>query len=152
MTDLLEFVGKLRHLERELREATERATARTALTVKKTIQAGAPTRLRNVGRSGARLSVGYTTKSTTAGDPYAIVQARGPWPIIESDTPAHVIPRARVRGRRRVIVIPGVGVRAYAHHPGTKGKHPWAKGVEAAIPASPGIFQTETHRALTNVF
>lgn len=89
-------------------------------------------RLRGVGRNGAKVGVSYTVTGTTAR-----VRATGPFPLIESDTKAHRIPRERgKRARKRYAVIPGVGVRAFADHPGTKGKHPWKKGVAAAQPAA----------------
>jgi hypothetical protein len=64
--------------------------------------------------------------------------------LIESDTKAHDIPKARKRGRRRVVVIPGVGVRASAHHPGTHGRHPWRAGVQKSQAKIPAVLRKET--------
>lgn len=88
-------------------------------------------KLRGVGKRGAKIGVHYLVKDRTA-----FVKATGPFQFIEGDTQAHRMPRARktARAKKRVVVIPGVGVRAYANHPGTKGKHPWAKGVVASAP------------------
>jgi hypothetical protein len=113
---------------------------------KATIVAGSPSRLRGVGKRGARLSVRYTL-TKTADDPAALVFAVGPWQLIERDTRPHQIPRERrtrsFEGVYGHAVIPGGseapphgprGVRTRVHHPGTKGKKPWARGVEKATP------------------
>ena len=90
-------------------------------------------KLRGVGKNGAKIGVSFTVTGSTA-----LVKATGSaFPLIESNTKAHRIPREQGRrGRKRYAVIPGVGVRAFANHPGTKGKHPWRKGVIAARPAA----------------
>jgi hypothetical protein len=105
-------------------------------------------KLRGVGKRGAKVGVSFTVTGHTA-----IVKATGPFPLIESDTKAHRIPRERgARGRRRYAVIPGVGVRAFANHPGTKGKHPWAKGVAAAQPAAAKANQIALTQAMTKAY
>lgn len=87
---------------------------------------GGDLRLSGVGAKGAKLGVKYTVLGDSA-----VIQATGPAHLIERSTKAH---RIGPRKRRRGIVIPGVGVRAYAHHPGTAGKATWAKGRLAAWP------------------
>lgn len=121
--------AELRHLERNM-------VLVAAQTVKTSVQsqlaaAGVENgKLRGVGKKGAKVGVRYDI----LGDK-ALVRATGPFQLIERDTKAHRIPKVRgARARKRIVVIPGVGVRAWANHPGTKGKHPWAKGVAAAIP------------------
>lgn len=90
----------------------------------------------NVGKRGAKVGVRYDLRSDTE----AIVRMTGPAQLIERDTKAHRIPRGTVgQGRRqrantKRIVIPNVGVRMWAQHPGTKGKHPWEKGLQASLP------------------
>lgn len=89
-------------------------------------------KLRGVGKRGAKVGVSFAVTGRTA-----LVRATGPFPLIESDTKAHRIPRQRgPRARQRYVVIPGVGVRSFANHPGTKGKHPWEKGVLASAPVA----------------
>lgn len=96
-----------------------------------TLRIAAPRGQLNVGKRGARVGVRYDQPTPNT----ALVRMTGPAHLLESDTKPHRIPREKVgRGRARranskLISIPGVGVRAYANHPGTKGKHPWAKGV-----------------------
>jgi hypothetical protein len=128
---------------------------------KRTVVAGAPSRLRGVGKRGARLSVGYTV-STAGSSPAALVFARGPWQFIENDTAPHRIPRSSARKRKaRHAVVPGGaeggdhgkgGVRASVNHPGTRGKHPWAKGVARAAPQVAVMFQTRSVAVLRVVF
>jgi hypothetical protein len=72
--------------------------------------------------------------------------------LIESDTRPHRIPKQRRRGKSRVIAIPGVGVRAYAQHPGTKGKHPWRKGTAKALPKVPAVIAGEVRSAMAAKF
>jgi hypothetical protein len=85
----------------------------------------------------------------------ARISATGPLHLIERDTRAHYIPRAaqsslityrvtkggiratqkKRRGRagqQKVLKIPGIGFRRMVSHPGTKGKHPFEKGVAEA--------------------
>lgn len=153
MADTLpQFAAKIGALGTAVGKIPESATGKAALAAKKLIQAQAPDHLRNVGRrKTVKLGVGYTVRSSGAAAT-ALIAARGPWPIIEFDTPAHVIPKPRTRGAPRPIVIPGVGVRAYAHHPGTHGKHPFAKGAAAARVVAPKVYQTELALALTTIF
>lgn len=94
--------------------------------------AGAPSgKLRGVGKKGARIGV----RSDSIGTGSVLVRATGPIHFLESNTKPHRIPKEQGgRSRRRIVVIPGVGVRAFARHPGTRGKHPWAKGVVIATP------------------
>lgn len=101
-----------------------------------------------VGKNGAKIGVSFSVTGRTA-----LVKATGPFPLIESDTKAHRIPREQgKRGRKRYAVIPGVGVRAFADHPGTKGKHPWRKGVIAAQPAAERANGVALTQAMTRAF
>lgn len=136
------------------------ASARTYTTsIRSSIAAVAPSgRLRGVGkwnggnRPGAR--IGVTTKFRgSAQVAKAFVQATGPIQLIEKDTAAHDIPRTtgsrslrtptgRLSKRRestgvalsgrKILNIGGVPVMGPVHHPGTKGKHPFERGVNAA--------------------
>lgn len=133
-------------------EKVSSSTVRTsAIAIKTSIVEISPNRLRGVGKKGAKLGVRY--KITNTGETNnAVVAATGPWQFIEGDTRAHRIPRARTRGKRRVVVIPGVGIRAYADHPGTKGKHLFRKGAVAGMALAGRIQQAETAAALKAIF
>ena len=76
---------------------------------------------------GAKVGVSFTLTPHSA-----TVKATGPLPLLANPIPPHAIPK---KGRRRkVLAIPGIGVRASAQHPGTKGKDTWNRGREKAIP------------------
>lgn len=125
-----------------------KSTEAGAALMKRTILAGAPARLRNFGKNGSPLSVGYNVGHYEDGAK-ALVYARGKgWPIIERDTRPHPIPRlsgARsktlygpafggVNKRRKRPVVVGGHPYAQVFHPGTKGQHLFEHGVDKAIP------------------
>lgn len=150
-----QFAAKTARMGGELRTLERRAVQIAALAVKTSVTsqmvaAGVQNgRLRGVGKKGAKIGVRFDL----AGDK-ALVRATGPFQLIERDTKAHRIPK--VRGARakkkRVVVIPGVGVRAWASHPGTQGKHPWAKGVVAARPVAEKAHGLALHQALKKAY
>lgn len=133
--------------------------------------------LRGVGRKGAKLSVGFDIKGTQ--NPTALVQARGPWQLLERNTKSHSMARRTgnvyVRGRNAqgrvthtktdktfnraakglVQVIPGVGPRnaaGFKPHPGTTGKHTFEHGVDRAIPVAEAIVARNTFATYAGVF
>lgn len=128
-----------------------------SLHVKKSILTLAPARLRNVGKKGSKLGVRFNM-GIYDGVAKSLVFATGPWQIIERDTKPHRIPRATTgRGRnkranKRPVLIPGVGVRAWANHPGTRGKHPFDRGVKAAMPEAKRILESPTAALLRKHF
>lgn len=138
MTDTLPtFLRKTAKMSVELSKLEHRTVEVAALAVKASVTAQMAAagvnggRLRGVGKRGAKIGVRYDIT-----DKKALVRATGPFHLIERDTKAHRIPRERktTRAKKRTVNIPGVGLRAYAEHPGTSGKHPWKKGVVAAMP------------------
>lgn len=85
------------------------------------------------------LGVGYTVVGSRA-----VIQARGPWGIIEKGTHEHEIrpKRRRSKGRRTAVVVPGRGVFAHVQHPGAKSSgKPWEKGVARALKSGPDAFK-----------
>lgn len=147
----LEFAGKCARAAEASRNSAKLGTEAAALATKRAILAVSPSRLRNVGKKGSKLGVRYTVSDTAEGSS-ALVFATGPFQLIERNTKAHMIPRQRSKGRRRVIVIPGVGVRAFAHHPGTKGQHPFEKGVAAAFPLMVRAYDSALMTELRRIF
>lgn len=131
-----QFAHKMQRTADGMRRAPRQITTHAAQAVKRSVQTrlavAAPRGRLNVGKRGQKVGVRYDLRSDTE----AMVRMTGPAHLIERDTKAHRIPRERKtnRAKKRFVVIPGVGVRAYANHPGTKGKHPWERGVEAAKP------------------
>lgn len=141
----------------KLQDAQRRAVGASALHVKKRVATqisaavGADMRMSGVGKRGAKVGVRYDVLGYT--NPTARVYATGPLHIVERGTKAHRIPKQRgARARKRLLVIPGVGVRMWANHPGTTGKHPWQRGVAAALPVVPAIFRVEVAKALKETF
>lgn len=145
-----EFARQAGRFPTILEKATRAGVESMAREVKKDVEgqlrrAGIPSggRLRGVGRRGARVGSRYDV--TGFQNPTALVRMFGPAHLIEGPTRPHQIPRAsrisrgRRRGQRRYVVIPGVGVRSRAMHPGTRGKYPWKFGVAKAKPKLPTI-------------
>ncbi len=148
----LAFAEKCLVAQKAMETAAKTSVETTALAVKKSITEISPARLRGVGKRGAKLSVRYNLDNYPDGRK-ALVYALGPWQLIEGDTKAHRVPKQRSsRARRRVVVIPGVGVRAYANHPGTKGKHLFAKGAVAGLLVGREITKRETSAAIHSIF
>lgn len=166
----------LRRLPERLEEAQRRSVGAAALAAKRSIQRqpGYATRLRNVGRSGARINVRFYDLPR-AKTPTVIVQAVGPMHLIERDTKPHqILPRGvgRAKGRTKAArreakqdlydalfgnrVGTGVkplrtpyGPRFRVNHPGTKGRHPFERGVERAMPEMRRIMRSTVAAAVT---
>lgn len=122
--------------------------------VRRELARAAPSgRLSGVGRRGARLSVGFDAPRSTS-NPVALVRARGPWQLIENRTRAHTIvaKRRRRAQTRRAAVLTPAGPRASVNHPGTRGKHPWERGVRVAEPRILPTMQAEVHAAMVKAF
>jgi hypothetical protein len=107
-------------------------------------------RLSGVGRRGAKVGAGFDVKGSV--DPTALIKPKGPLWLVENDTGAHRIPRSRSRrARRRYVVIDGHPY-ASARHPGTRGKHPFRKGVGKTRDDTPRIFQHEVRKAVVDAW
>ena len=147
-----QVTAKLNGLADAYEDLPKAQVAESSLIVKKSVQVFMPARLRGAGKRGAKLTVRYNEGVYPDGAK-SLVYVTGPAQLIERDTQPHLIPRQRgARARQRYAVIPGVGVRAFANHPGTKGKHPWAKGVEAAMPRVRRVFEVKADLALRRIF
>lgn len=120
-------------------------------------------RLRNVGKSGARVGVRYDMRAGR--NPTALVRATGPLHIIERDTRAYVIVPGARRGRKsraaRQAPITFAGVQPLGtpehpsyrvNHPGTTGKHPFEKGVDAVADDVPQIIMQELRDTMKEIF
>lgn len=86
--------------------------------------------LRNVGARGASVGVTFNVRGDTA-----LVRATGPLHIIERDNKPHFI---TARRGRRLRFATRNGKSGYAmgtvKHPGTKGKHPFERGIRRGLP------------------
>lgn len=152
------------------REMVEETAKIYQTVIRSSINAIAPGgKMRNVGKSGARVGV----KRTITSGHSAIVQATGPLHLLERDTKAHDIPRTlgsrrlrtaagrlsqkrestgKVLSGRKILVINGDFVMGPVHHPGTKGRHPFDNGVAAAGPAAEIAAATIFAKSLKSVF
>lgn len=143
--------------------------------------AGVGSRLSGVGTKGARIGVRDDGIKGTV-NPTAVVRMYGPAHLIENPTKAHSLGRRtgfvykrqlndsanarskfkRVKtdqtfdraGKGKYVKFPDGSVRLAASviHPGTKGKQPWAKGVNAAKPLLGRVFQVEVEKSLRRTF
>lgn len=124
-------------------EKSRRTAVKNAATVMKSeiehsrnAAVGGDGRLSHVGRSGAKLSVGYDLGT----DDTATVTAKGPWPLVENKVPAHKI--APKKGKKRGVAFNGV-VRRSVQHPGVRSpKKPWRKGVDSGVPKAVKAMQS----------
>jgi hypothetical protein len=99
------------------------------------------------------------TFNTLAGDPTVLVQmVSRKAHLLDHDTKAHEISPGALTGRRTkspvlANVVKGFGpVRTTVHHPGTKGKLMWEKGIEVAVPAVTNRINDSLGAALLNTF
>ncbi len=142
-----ELARKLFHASQTIEGAARDGVHAAGLLVKASVQAElhGVTRLRGVGAKGAKIGVRYDVAGPTA----VVVRMTGPAHLIERDTAAHEIgPK-----RRRALHLVGGDFRAsVAHHPGTKGKHPFEHGVALARPLVPRLMMHEQAKSLRKVF
>lgn len=105
-------------------------------------------RMRGVGRNGARVGAGYKIFGSTA-----TITARGPLHLLERSTKPHEItPKRRRRGKAKKAVTTPYGPRKRVMHPGTRGKHPWRKGVEKARPFVTKVFKEGFYAPIEDIF
>ena len=106
-------------------------------------------RMRGVGKSGARVGVGYDIVRAAGGEAAVRVGMKGPVHLLERDTRPHMIePR-----RGEALQFSDGRFRAYvAHHPGTRGKHPWEKALTASLPLVPQAIQHQVTVGLIRAF
>lgn len=149
-----ELAAKFRAAGTAIEEASKEGVRAAALevtqSVRRTVAAasGGDSRLSGVGKRGAKVGAGFDVKGTR--NPTAVVQARGPLHLIERSTKPHAI-TPKKRNKTRAIQTPE-GPRASAQHPGTRGKHPFERGVALASPRVPRVFQAAVRRNLMRVF
>lgn len=136
----------------ELAKSKRIAVTKAAQITKDSVDKRLPAskRMRGVGKKGARIGVRYDLDS----DGKATVRAVGPLHLLERDTKAHKIaPKSRGRGANRkrrdgAIQLADGSIREEVDHPGTKGKHLFEKGVEAARPKALDAMRNATTDAV----
>jgi hypothetical protein len=130
--------------------AAKVGVAKAALLVKTSVQAelGGVTRLRGVGKRGAKIGVRYDI-TKTARTPSATVRMVGPAHLLERDTRAHPI---APKGTKVLHLANGQFVARVEDHPGTRGKHPFEHGVDKSAPLVPRVMFQEQIASLRKVF
>lgn len=162
----------------QVAEATRKAqlagVKQATAVVDASIKRATPGRVRNASKSGGKLST--QVKVTNGSTPTGFVKAVGPWPLIEFDTPKHLIGIGRAttgsrasnrksKRRARITVSNGAaiggylkgasyshGVRGPVVHPGTHGKHVFRKGALAGTPKATAVLRKITVNACREAF
>jgi hypothetical protein len=166
--DLLDLAASAKRVADSMEGTQTRAVHKAALHTVRLVRAEiraatGDMRLSGVGRKGARVGAKYDVMGTR--NPTALIKATGPMQLIERNTSPHGIqPRgyrvskrwlnAVAKGKLAADSDPvylgggkalkfGGGFYRRAMHPGTRGQHPFRRGVDRAAPDTPRIFQRE---------
>lgn len=148
-----QMARKMERTQQELLRARRTAIVKGATELKQGVERRLPAskRLRGVGKKGARIGVRYDIQGETS----AVVKAIGPLHLLERDTKAHVIRPKKFTGTRGTgkraqkgaalmaafglnandggaIRLADGQLRGVVQHPGTKGQHPFEKGIDAS--------------------
>lgn len=162
VTSAAEVAARMNKCATALQRAQRGAVRSAALVVQASVAATSPARLRNVGKKGGALRTAVRMRGSDAA-PSATVKAVGPWPIIEYDTPGHLIGAGRTKRSRAQLVKSGHGTvlkaGGYEHpvlgpigHPGTKGKLVFHKGVALGTPKATTIVRKASVTAVATAF
>lgn len=149
---LQQFAGKLHRYQSELERVPKQGVTAVAVLAKRNIEVAMGKPVLIVPRAKKRRVSPFYTVTGTGATAKAVVAMRGAAPLVERDTKPHREPKTSKRGGRKLLSIPGIGVRASVMHPGTKGKHPFQHGIEATIPLAGRTFEAEVHKAGLAVF
>lgn len=149
-TNVAALSAKCAAAAKAIKEVQRRAVKDAAQSMRSDVEksrnaaVGSDGRMSNVGRKGAKLGV----QLKAVGPVDQRLKATGPWPLIESNVPPHAI---KPKKKRAIVIGPGV-VRVSAKHPGTRGKKPWAKGIDAGRPEAVRVLRKQTTDAAFAVF
>jgi hypothetical protein len=164
VTTVGEWAERAATLPAALVEATSRAVRTSAEILQAQTRSnvaratGGDLRLSRV-RSGKGAAIALKVRTVGSGSrTRAEVVPTGPIMLVERDTKAHQMrprtARRRAGGRRGFLYIPGVGYRASARHPGTRGKEPVGKAFAQSGPeagrAGVAVFQQAIRQHLTS--
>lgn len=160
MPTVLQFARTVQGIGPAVQEAQVRGVRESALLsttiIREQIRAVAPGGTLKMNGKPKKIGASFKMR----GGARALISAEGPLHLVERDTQAHFIPRAaqstRIRftvsrstgqvtgvkrrarrgkaGQGKILNIPGIGFRRMVSHPGTKGRHPFARGLDRARP------------------
>jgi hypothetical protein len=170
------YARKMRGLGSSVPAGLPRATYAAGRYVEASVEALTPDRLRNVGKSGAKVGVRTRPPKKRGADASAAVQATGPFHLLEHPSAAHIIiPKAARRnagisgrGSRSAkkarlysylfggagygapaLRLPNGGLRHSVLHPGVQSpSRPFARGVAIAAPNVSQIYHQMLAREL----
>lgn len=147
--DLSYVVRMATRLPTELRVAQVRGVTGVASHVSRGIRTEVRSatggNMRLSGANNARIGIKWT-RDLGGANPSITISPTGPIMLIEEDTPPHVI-RPRKRGGKKALKF-GNQFAAGTLHPGTKGKHPWRKGVAKSAPGSGVVYDKAVQDAI----
>lgn len=151
--DLAKRIDKInKELDRDFQRDTLRHAASEAVAAQEDVMradAGGDLVLGRV-RSGRGAKIGARAGRLTVDS--VDIKAVGPVPLVANPIKPHQIaPKKRSR-RRKVLDIPGVGPRASAQHPGTKGKDSWNRGREKAEPRVTSVVRKRADMTVVGAF
>ena len=158
--DLAGLAVSVGRMPEAIREGQAAGVRKAALQMTRAIRgeirvaSGADSRLSGVGRRGVRVGARFDVRGKV--NPTALIRATGPLQLIERDTKAHDIgPRRKyARGSRKKKPAIKFGGR-YApgvRHPGTRGRAPFARGVERTRDLPATIIDSEIWRRVKGTF
>lgn len=154
LVGVTDFGVKVARFGPNIEMAQSRAVGKACLFAKRSILAGAPSHLSNMGKKGVRLGVRYDVK-TFGSSVVGMVRAvpPGPWAIVERGRKGgYDIPRARKRGGGKVLHFPDGGFARSVKGGAMKGKRPFAKGAVAAEQYTKQVYRNEYVRCVGMTF
>lgn len=142
---------RMRAVGEAMQKAQKISVAKAALAAKEVHVAGmlkdAPGgRLRGVGKKGAKIGVNYKLQGG-ASDPSAIVEATGPWHIMNNPAKPH-----KETGKKgKKLMFAGI-FRSGVNHPGHAGKFTWQKSEPVAMKAAVAELNKTAIKAIQQAF
>lgn len=152
----MDFAADCARFPGALEKAQARGVRRAALHVTRAVRGeiraatNGDMEMSGVGVRGVRVGARYDVRGTV--NPTAMIRATGPLHLIERDTRPREIKTRKRRGKKALRLADGRFVTGTVQHPGTKGKRPFAKGVDATKESAPRVFDAEIQRAMREVF
>lgn len=172
-----QFARKMTHFAADVENVGREGVIQSSLVLTNAVAGflgGRKIRLSGVGKRGANVGVRFDVKGRK--NPTGLVYMTGPAQLVERDTKAHGIlgrgvgrAKGRSRAARRAakqelydtlfggqsagrMRIGDAWRTGPFQHPGTQGKHPFAKGIEAARPLVPKIYDRSVQSSMRRIF
>lgn len=153
---LITLNKKLTGLTVEMRAVPVRMVLAAAIAVEKSVSQviGQDAPRRQVARGP--VGVKHVVLSPSATSPRVLVKATGALHLLANPTDAHDIDVKHPHGRRYSVRAQALrtpfGPKSKVHHPGTKGKNTWQRGVDRARPAVVEVAEHAAEQAVRAAF